>query len=192
MPVKVKIEYVFKITNRGQYVIVKPLDPTEDFYITRKSFLGDVELSEYLDMPRSIDENGNQRHIFALQLKYPENADKLIPDTVVEIIPGNEIHFLEPWYPLSKIDTILAQELNKELSRNHVLFGKKANAIARRQDNDDVLFELLNDENKFAVVHLTWTSKIERDARYPITQIFENWVDLYNNRIVPDHELFNS
>jgi hypothetical protein len=192
MSVEVKIECVFKITNRGQFVIVKPLDSNQNFCITKKSFLGDVELAEFLDIPKSIDENGDQRDIVALQLKYPEDAPRLIPGAVVEIIPGNELHFLQPWYPLSKTDTELILELNKELSRKHILVGKKANAIARRQDNDDVLFELLNDKNKFAVVHLTWTSKIEQGVKYPITQFFENWLDLYNNRIVPDYELFNS
>ena len=190
MPVKVQIEYIFKLTNRGQFAIVKLLDPNQDFHITKKSFLGGVELAEYLDIPRSIDESGNQRDIVALQLKYPEQADMLTPGTVVEIVPGNEIHFLEPWYPLLETETELILELNKELSGKHVLFGKKVNPIARRQDNDDVLFELLDDNNKFAVVHLTWISKVEQDPAFPITHLYKDWVDLYNNRIVPDSELY--
>jgi len=42
---------------------------------------------------------------------------------------GNEIHFLEPWYPLSKTDTGFTSKLNKVISKKHVLFGKKANVI---------------------------------------------------------------
>ena len=80
MPVKLEIESVFKITNRRQYVIVKRLDPKQNFYVTKKSFLGGVELAEYLDIPRSIDESGNQRDIVALHLKNPDDAIRLVPN----------------------------------------------------------------------------------------------------------------
>jgi hypothetical protein len=191
MPVQLEIETVFKITNRGQYVIVKRLDPKQNFYVTKKSFLGGVELAEYLDIPRALDENGDQRDIVALQLKNPEDAVKLIPNSIVEIIPGNELHLLQPWCPLSDSDPQLGQELYKEMSKNHILYGERVNAIGRRQDNDDVLFELIGSKNKYAIVHLTWKSKIEKDPSYPRTQIFNNWLDLYNDRIVADHDLFN-
>jgi len=191
MSVKLEIESVFKVTNRGHYVIAKRLDPKQNFYVTKKSFLGDIELAEYLDIPRSLDENGNQRDIVALHLKYSEDATKLIPNSVVELIPGDKLHLLEPWYSLVDPEPRLGQELYKEISKNHILYGEKVNAIARRRDNDDVLFELIDSKNKYAIVHLTWKSKIEKDVSYPRTQIFNNWLDLYNDRIVADHDLFN-
>ncbi|MBX2925458.1 MAG: hypothetical protein KF746_24890 [Chitinophagaceae bacterium] len=192
MSVKLKIESIFKVTNRGQYVIAKRLDPKQNFYVTKKSFLGGVELTEYLDIPRSIDENGEQRDIVAFHLKNPNDAIKLIPNSIVELIPGDELQLLEPWYSLPDIDPRFGEELYLEISKDHILYGEKVNAIARRQDNDDVLFELIDSKNKYAVVHLTWKSKIENDPNYPKTEIFKNWLDLYNKRIVSDHDLFNT
>lgn len=192
MPVKLEIASLFKVTNRGQYVIAKRLDPKQNFYITKKSFLGGIELAEYLDTPKSIDENGNQRDIVAFNLKNPDDAIKLILNSIVELIPGDELHLLEPWYSLPDIDPQLSQELYREISKDHILYNKKVNAVARRQDNDDVLFELTDSKNKYAIIHLTWKSKTEKDSNYPMTQLFENWLDLYNDRIVPDHESFSS
>ncbi|HTL07412.1 MAG TPA: hypothetical protein VL307_04105 [Chitinophagaceae bacterium] len=192
MSVNLEIESVFKITNRGHYVIAKLVDPKQIFYITKKSFLDGIELAEYFDIPRSLDENGDQRDIVLLHLKNPEDATKLIPNSIVELIPGDKLHLLEPWHLLVDPDPGLGQELYKEISKNHILYGEKVNAIARRQDNDDVLFELVDRKNKYAIVHLTWKSKIENDSGFPRTEIFNNWLDLYNERIVADHDLFNS
>ena len=190
MAIKLEIESVFKITNRGQYVLVRQIDPTSDFFITEKSFLGSVELARFLEVPRKLDENGNQqKDIYALQLKKPEDASKLIPGSVTELIPGDEIHFLIPWhkYPVKK--TYLEEELLREISEKHILYGKKVNAIAHRQDCDDVLFELTDDPYRYAVVHLTW--RIESNPEWPSTSLYKDWLDLYNNCIVPDHIEFD-
>lgn len=193
MAIKLEIESLFTVTNRGCFVIVRTIDPQANFYVTDKSFLGGVELAKYLDIPRALDENRNQRQdIVALQLKNQSDRDKLSKGAIVEIIPGDEIHFLKPWYKLENNDTDLESELQKEISNTHLLKNKKLNAIARRQDNDDVLFQIFDDKNVFAVVHLTWTAKKENDSDYPRTRLFQNWLDLYNNCIVLDHNLFNS
>src|SRR4028119_1395707 len=181
MAIKLEIEGVFNVTTRGKFVSVRRIDPEANFYITNKSFLGGVELVKYFDIPRSLDENGNQRQdVVVFQLKNPDDAGKLIPKTIVEIVPGDDIHFLVPWYKFEKVETVFAEQLCMEVSPKHVLFNKKVKAIAKRQDNDDILFEVLDDENKFAVVHLTWKQRNEEDPRYPKTRLFKNWIDLYN------------
>ena len=93
MSIKVEIESVFTITNRGKYVALRLIDPSQNFFLGKKSFLNRVELTEVFDMPRALDKNGNQRFdLYVIQLKNAEDADKLIPNTVVEItIPHPEL-----------------------------------------------------------------------------------------------------
>lgn len=190
MPIQLEIEGVFNVMNRGCFVIARILEPKANFYVTKKSFLGGVELAEYLDIPRSVDENGKQRNVVAFQLKYPQDAEKLIPQTIVELIPADQILFLEPWESIINSFFIFNNELAKEVSEKHILYGVKATAIAKRSDNDDVLFELTDSNDKFAIVHLTWNSTKQNDPKFPRTELFETWLELYNNRIAPDNNLF--
>lgn len=69
----------------------------------------------------------------------------------------HELHFLTcPWEHLTESTAItLQQELQKELSPSHQLFGTKSVALAHRIDNDDVLF-WIEGLNTYAIVHLTW------------------------------------
>lgn len=87
MIIKVEIENVFSITNRGKYVAVRLLDPSQNFFLGKKSFLNGIELTDFFDMPRALDKNGNQRlDFYIIKLKNEEDADKLVPNTVAEII----------------------------------------------------------------------------------------------------------
>lgn len=47
MAVQFEIESVVKITNRGYYVLARHLTPLQNFVVTNKSFLGEVELTTY-------------------------------------------------------------------------------------------------------------------------------------------------
>ena len=161
------------------------------FQVTEKSFLGGIELGEFLEIPRYIYANGKQRmDVVILQLKNADDKDKLVSGSIVEIVPGNEIHFLEPWYRMEAGNQNLEKELYAEISKRHILFGKKVKAIARASNKDDALFEIIDGHDKFAVVHLTWAGKEESNSQYPQTRLFKDWVDLYNNCIVPDHKEF--
>ena len=70
----------------------------------------------------------------------------------------------------------------------HVLYGKELRTLARRQDNDDVLF-MVNGET-FAVVHLTWVTSPPIDRQWPITDLYKTWDDVYMNRILADKQDF--
>jgi hypothetical protein len=73
----------------------------------------------------------------------------------------------------------LEQELHRELSRRHSLYGSRATAIARRDDDDDVLFEVTGDKHGFAVVHLTWSGGQEANPVFPYTrwyQTLSEWI----------------
>ena len=91
----------------------------------------------------------------------------------------------EPWY-WTYHD--LSNQLQIELSDDHQLKSKKVKTIARRQDCDDVLFEL--EDGKFALVHLTWRQTAHTDNQWPSTKIFNSWNEVYVNRILPDAKDF--
>ncbi len=67
----------------------------------------------------------------------------------------------------------LQEELDKEISKAHPIYGKEPRIVARRIDTDDVLVLLNN--NKVAVVHLTYSGQVDQfPEEYPWTTIFEN------------------
>lgn len=90
----------------------------------------------------------------------------------------NDIEFKKPWVLIeSDLEKKrLKEELEKEINSNHVLYGKENIPIARREENDDVIFKISDDS--FALVHLTWLGKQEIDERFPFTEIFSSLKEL--------------
>jgi hypothetical protein len=186
MAVQFEIESVSKITNRGYFAFARQLTSGQNFVVTDKSFLGGVELTKYLDIPRAINDKGEQRYdLFVFHLKNEEDNNKLKPKTVVELIPGDTLHYLKPWHA---DDIDLTVQLQREINKHHILYGKSVKTIARRQDNDDVLFEVNDTDFKYAMVHLTWAQKTLDDSKYPTTKTYKDWQDVYENRITIDHQ----
>ena len=91
----------------------------------------------------------------------------------------------ETWY---WTEQDLSIQLQIEIGPEHFLKGKIAKTIARRQDNDDVLFEI--EKGKIAVVHLTWQNFAHKNSLWPTTEIYDNWQDVYENRILNDVKEF--
>ncbi len=88
-----------------------------------------------------------------------------------------DIDWLPPWLPA---DVGFEEELARELRPGHPLYGVKAVSVARRTDNDDVLFALFGHSSRFAVVHLTWSSRPEPSPEWPATVFFaslEEWIE---------------
>jgi hypothetical protein len=52
----------------------------------------------------------------------------------------SELEIHEPWHRVS--DPCFVRELRREVCPQHVLYGVQVKTVARRYDNDDVLFEL--------------------------------------------------
>lgn len=70
--------------------------------------------------------------------------------------PANN-NYLEPWKEVRYIDGAkFVAELMNEIKDHHPLCYCKVYALARRIDNDDVLFRVLGDHEYFVVAHLTW------------------------------------
>jgi hypothetical protein len=95
--------------------------------------------------------------------------------------------YLEPWFAVN--DGELANELRRELPKRHVLSGLPVTARARRQDQDDILFEILDGSGRFAQVHLTYQAEV--DPRWPTTTIFATEADWAVSMAV-DHRDFES
>ena len=98
-------------------------------------------------------------------------------------IPASQ--WLDPWIPVSS-GGALERELALELPAGHILHGVRLHAIARRTDNDDVLFELEQHEKPLAVVQLSY--RHESDISLPWTVLFDSWEDWVENCMEPDHE----
>jgi hypothetical protein len=97
------------------------------------------------------------------------------------------IVWLEPWAPIERSEEreAMQAELHIELCPSHSLYGSVV-ALARRDDQDDVLFELA--DSRVAEVHLTWSRKLERDPRWPRTILFASVAMWAENQMRPLHE----
>ena len=94
------------------------------------------------------------------------------------------IHLPEPWGPRCEG---LEQELSREVAPGHPLYQHKAVAIARRSNNDDVLFRVESPRGGVALVHLTWSGKPETPP-CPHAEVFlslDEW--LLHVRDLPDN-----
>ena len=100
----------------------------------------------------------------------------------------SNIDWLEPWDKLHTEASSLENELYKEVGTSHILNGKRATAIGRCYDCDDVLFEVHDAEFKYAVVHLTYSTKREENPIFPCTTIYMDLNDWINRGMKPDNE----
>lgn len=107
----------------------------------------------------------------------------------------------EPWNELHIEQKIAFEdELKKELgignksifdflktSERHILFDSEFSAFCHDQRNDDVLFEIRKPEfeKQFALVHLTWISKKEREG-YPNTTFYSDFDDFKYSKMYAD------
>ncbi|MBI2192779.1 MAG: hypothetical protein HYU36_12430 [Planctomycetes bacterium] len=96
-----------------------------------------------------------------------------------------KVNWLEPWHPTSPG---LERELEREVGPGHVLFGRRAVAVARRFDADDVLFHLPDGPTAFADVHLTWSCEREKHPECPSTVLYASLEDWIQNGMRRDHE----
>lgn len=92
--------------------------------------------------------------------------------------------WLEPWHAVA--GALEELELAKKVSSAHPLFGVEALAVARRNDNDDVLFFLPGQGHELAVVHLTYNHN-ENSAEFPWTRFFDSFAE-FEEIMKTDHE----
>src|SRR5688500_9613349 len=101
----------------------------------------------------------------------------------------SQFELLTPWEPIDPENSDrFEDEYAAEITKGHPLYGVPVKAIARRMDQDDVLFRLLRHLCEYAVVHLTWSGRAEDDPRWPICEIYADAGDLMEKCIRPIHE----
>ncbi|SKC42140.1 hypothetical protein [Ohtaekwangia koreensis] len=184
MATKLKIEKILSIAGQGQYLLVRPIISGQEITLTEKIYLDNIELDQYLDAPRKLKENGElDLDLYSVKLKNDHEVFRLKENTIVDLIPGKQ-PCLTPWH---FADKGLNNQLEKEISRGHILYGKDVTTVARRQDNDDVLFAVFDSDFKYARVHLTWSQSKLAGTDYPTTRTYKDWDDVYENLFIPDN-----
>lgn len=90
---------------------------------------------------------------------------------------SDDMDLAEPWRSTEPDEAIvLERELAIEIGPGHPLAGIPARALGRRDDRDDVLFEL--GPGGWAIVHLTFRQSQEQDVRWPRSERFGSLEDL--------------
>ena len=86
--------------------------------------------------------------------------------------------WLSPWRSLRPEEVKqLEAELRHEATPLHALYGKKTRAVARREDNDDVLYHI-SDDGRYAVAHLTWTGNNEENwPQVTFYDSLDEWIE---------------
>ena len=103
-----------------------------------------------------------------------------------------EDYIREPWELIdSSLGDGIKDELLKEINGDHPLHKVNCEPVAKRIDNDDVLFRINPHLCEYAVVHLTWSGKKEVDSKWPHVDFFADTDDLYKERLKPDYEEYN-
>ena len=98
--------------------------------------------------------------------------------------------WLEPWSGVSgERARSLESELRRELGKSHVLWGRPAEAMACRQDCDDVLFVLV-DTFEVAIVHLSWAA--ESDPAWPSTVVLPSLAAFVSTVMPADNAEWNA
>jgi len=93
---------------------------------------------------------------------------------------------LEPWESVGVGEKLVA-ELHLELPPHHTLYRCRVEAVARRRDNDDVLFRVVEEPARLAVVHLTWRMAEEPDPHFPWTRFYVDLQDWVERCMIPAH-----
>jgi hypothetical protein len=97
------------------------------------------------------------------------------------------LEWLPPW---QATETDFGAELRREASPGHPLYQVEAVAVARRVDQDDVLFWLPAGPTHLGFVHLTYPARRERPRDWPSTQLYSTVSDWVERVMRRDHNEF--
>lgn len=116
-----------------------------------------------------------------------ETIKDLLKQGNLEELLNNSIfglNFINPFWDVDNMEEESAQaiinELQLELSDHHILSNRSVKLIARNAQNDDIILEL--EDDNIAIVHLTWTSKKEKEG-FPITRIYSNEIEFWEKEM---------
>jgi hypothetical protein len=85
MIAKFQVEY-FNAIKSKIYVLCKRLNEDINCYLSDHSYLGDFPIEKWIDMPKAIDEDGNQRmDLYAFVLKDSADKEKIKVNDIYEM-----------------------------------------------------------------------------------------------------------
>lgn len=97
------------------------------------------------------------------------------------------LNFIPPYTDVNDMESktilTLLKEFRLELPDSHELFHEDVDLIARKNYNDDIVLRL--EDNRIAVVHLTWKSQKEADG-FPGTRIYRNEREFWEKEMKED------
>jgi hypothetical protein len=95
--------------------------------------------------------------------------------------------WITPWQAISERGRVAYEhELHLETSPGHPLFETPVTAIGRTCHDDNVLFKLHQHPAAFAVVHLTFRGRSERDVKWPCTILYRDLDHWVTAGLIPD------
>jgi len=104
-----------------------------------------------------------------------------------------DIKFQLPWVRVSAEEKLrFESELIAERCLLHDLASVDCYAIARRIDSEDVLFALSPHLCECAVVHLTFSGRVEMDPRCPAYELHATFDDWIQERMRADHNAYST
>jgi predicted CopG family antitoxin len=134
--------------------------------VLQREYINEPELNQFIHI--------KEKRITEWQTEWLKDSKRNKDSISNFLIEHKKRKYLEPWILIDNGE-IYETELCKEVSQGHLLFQIKVKAIARRRDRDDVLFEMKSNQYSFALVHITWSGKKEKDIKWPYTEFFKTW-----------------
>lgn len=101
---------------------------------------------------------------------------------------------VEPWHLLSiqkkiAVENELRKEIGQKGQSSHFLAGYEFSAVASCAQNDDVLFAITGDANNdHAVIHLTWSGKLDIHPNCPYTDFYTDFYHFQRVVMYPDRD----
>ncbi|WP_184550391.1 hypothetical protein [Mucilaginibacter sp. FT3.2] len=91
MELTFEIMHVFHLHNRGQFILARLLDDGLDFELKDSAELGGIPIYNYIDMPRLLDDNNEQRlDVFIFRPLKPMQEGSFAQGQRVELILPNK------------------------------------------------------------------------------------------------------
>jgi len=155
-------------------------------------------LESAVKQDQQTDENLSGLYQIPPDLFVKELSRECIEKTIVDLLDkGNleeslnssifNLEFLDPYRDAMEMEEkevkSLLDELYLELPNKHPLSGVELELIARKTHNDDIVVEL--EDQRIAVVHLTWKSKKEMDE-FPIVRMFKDNLEFWKLEMKSD------
>jgi hypothetical protein len=153
--VKFQVEQIITVKDKT-YLLTKSLDANTDFKLSDTCCLGDYEIENWFDIPKALDENGNQlTDKFSFVLKNQSDKEKItsgdvliLADRFVKVvesiytISGHTFLVLECNTGMLEIGTLLSAETGQQwtIKKNGMTIGRQSDTALQKRIKDERLY----------------------------------------------------